>query len=118
MIDCVLVLAFNIEAQTPEHDASATGRGDYLESLPFDILVELAPYLRLADLLALSRTSRTLRDTLKLEDSAVVWRTARQAEGIPDTPEDISEREYAVILFGETCFVSPIFTSYLFISSS
>lgn len=71
------------------------------------------------DLLHLSRTSAGLRDMLMSKSSRRVWEAARTVQGtIPPCPSDLSEPQYADLLFGKGCSVSvhvrvPYDTSHL-----
>ncbi|KAF9496308.1 hypothetical protein BDN71DRAFT_1505820 [Pleurotus eryngii] len=98
-----------------------------LPTVPFDVLMEvcfsyisasprlhLSPTrvreqvlarLRVADVIALSRTSKEFRGLLLSKRSISVWKAALTAEGCLECPADLSEPEYAVLLFGGTnCF--------------
>lgn len=62
--------------------------------------------LRVADIIALSRTSKEFRGLLLSKRSISVWKAALAAEGCLECPADLSEPAYAVLLFGGTnCYV-------------
>ena len=59
------------------------------------------------DILNLARTSTTLRRILISRDSRAAWLQAfRSVPGLPDCPEDLSEPQYAALVFDCHCFVS------------
>lgn len=58
------------------------------------------------DLLNLSRTCKSLRELLMDKSSMFVWKTARrQVIGLPDCPADLTEPEYANLVFCARCHV-------------
>ncbi len=57
------------------------------------------------DLLQLARSSRALRDFFMSKTSIRFWAAARAAQDIPDCPGDLSEPQYADLLFGKGCSV-------------
>ncbi|KAF8549751.1 hypothetical protein OG21DRAFT_1420858, partial [Imleria badia] len=60
----------------------------------------IATYIRPLDLLNLARTCTSLRQLLMDKSSAFVWKIARrQVSGLPDCPADLSEPEYANLVF-------------------
>ncbi|KAF8141138.1 hypothetical protein EV363DRAFT_1307202 [Boletus edulis] len=72
--------------------------------LNLDVLFLIAEYLHPKDLLSLSRTCQSLRELLMDESSTLVWKTARrQVDGLPDCPPDLTEQEYADLLFDAHC---------------
>jgi hypothetical protein len=58
------------------------------------------------DILHLARTSLNIRAILMSRDSAHIWATARSVVGMPECPPDLSEPQYASLMFERTCFVS------------
>ncbi|KAF8810069.1 hypothetical protein BYT27DRAFT_7040772, partial [Phlegmacium glaucopus] len=74
--------------------------------MPLDILFEILGQLHPSDLLRLARTSKDLRHTLMSRTSRTVWRHARSdLEGLPECPDDLSEPQYASLLFEHTCYI-------------
>ncbi|KIJ25105.1 hypothetical protein M422DRAFT_56126 [Sphaerobolus stellatus SS14] len=73
-------------------------------SPPYRIAAYLEPY----DILNLARSTRDLNKYLMSRDSRGIWRVARSAmKGIPECPPDLSEAEYARLLFEtDVCHVS------------
>ncbi|KAF8421548.1 hypothetical protein L210DRAFT_3572594 [Boletus edulis BED1] len=72
--------------------------------LNLDVLFLIAEYLHPKDLLSLSRTCQSLRELLMDESSTLVWKTARrQVDGLPDCPPDLTEQEYADLVFDARC---------------
>ena len=57
-----------------------------------------------ADLLSLTCTCKSLHYVLTGESASSVWRAARlQVEGLPDCPTNLSEQQYAGLLFNNNC---------------
>ncbi|KAH8814535.1 hypothetical protein DL96DRAFT_1624074 [Flagelloscypha sp. PMI_526] len=87
------------------------GRQGLLKQLvteaPLDVLFEIFAHLGLPDLLALSRSSKDLRALLLNKASPgteALWTEAREAvDGLPEKPDEISEPEFASLMFGKTC---------------
>ncbi|KAG6382012.1 hypothetical protein JVT61DRAFT_643 [Boletus reticuloceps] len=72
--------------------------------LNLDVLFLIAEYLHPKNLLSLSRTCKSLREVLMDKSSTFVWKTARrQVDGLPDCPPDLTEQEYADLLFDARC---------------
>ncbi|KAF8310682.1 hypothetical protein DL93DRAFT_1582762 [Clavulina sp. PMI_390] len=85
-----------------------------LAAMPLQIFHVLAAHLNPRDLLAIGRTSKPLRDLLFRRRAANVWIRCRKQfnfflPNVPDCPEDLSEPEYANLLFDVGCMVSCIF---------
>ncbi|KAF9464012.1 hypothetical protein BDZ94DRAFT_532928 [Collybia nuda] len=74
-----------------------------LLDMPLDILFEILGMLAPKDLVNLTRTSKSLRQTLMTRNAITVWKTARNILGIPDCPSDFSEPKWAVLISGSTC---------------
>ncbi len=68
-------------------------------------LIQIATYLEPADLLRLVRTNTWLR-SLFLSKTVPPWKQARRFLRIPDCPKDLSEPEYASLVFDDDCHVS------------
>lgn len=67
---------------------------------------QLAEYIQPLDLLNLARTCKSLRELLMDKSATSVWRSARrQVEGLPDCPDDLTEPEYANLVFYARCHV-------------
>ncbi|KAJ3558977.1 hypothetical protein NM688_g614 [Phlebia brevispora] len=77
-----------------------------LPSVPWDVLCEIFSLLDPLDLLKLSRVCKDFRSFLMNKTSAVIWKAARKnIEGLPDCPEDLSEPQYANLMFSNHCHV-------------
>ena len=59
-----------------------------------------------ADVLSLSRTSKTLRSTLVNKSAAFVWKRARMNVGLHFCPDDLTEVQYAKLMFDTHCDAS------------
>ncbi|EDR01174.1 uncharacterized protein LACBIDRAFT_312439 [Laccaria bicolor S238N-H82] len=71
-------------------------------TMPLDILYEIFEHLHPIDLYHISRTNRSFQDILRSPSSSSIWRAAYEKEDeIPRCPEDISELEWADLLFGK-----------------
>ena len=119
---------------TPRPTTKAKGRRrknlDSLLKMPLDVLFEvrhseyllfvccilyhLPDYSKLQifsclspnDIISLSRTSKGFRETLMTRNATTVWKAARKRVGAPDCPPCLSEPQWAVLLFTNTCQVS------------
>ncbi|KAF8549750.1 hypothetical protein OG21DRAFT_1488305 [Imleria badia] len=74
--------------------------------LNLDVLFLIAAaYIHPIDLLNLARTCKSLRQLLMDRSSAFVWKAARrQVNGLPDCPADLTEHEYANLVFYARCY--------------
>ncbi|KAJ3893127.1 hypothetical protein GG344DRAFT_18943, partial [Lentinula edodes] len=82
------------------------GKLEGMLKLPLDLELEIYSYLEPLDLLRLSRTSKDLRVFLMSRSNAIVWRTARMnVPDLPPLPSDLSEPEYANLVFASYCHV-------------
>ncbi|KLO05498.1 hypothetical protein SCHPADRAFT_862357 [Schizopora paradoxa] len=80
------------------------GKLSKLLEMPMEIFTEVACYMTPEDLLNLARTSAGLREILMSKSSKRVWQAARTVQGtIPPCPSDLSEPQYADLLFGKGC---------------
>ncbi|KAF9234867.1 hypothetical protein BU15DRAFT_52049, partial [Melanogaster broomeanus] len=85
------------------------GKLEMLPELNLDVLFQILSLLHPMDLLNLARTTKAFRQLLMRKSSAFVWKTARsQVEGLPDCPSDLSEPQYANLVFYPRCHVSTI----------
>ncbi|KAG9221454.1 hypothetical protein CCMSSC00406_0010145 [Pleurotus cornucopiae] len=93
-----------VEASSKKRVVSARRKKNLslLPTVPFDVLMEVLARLRVADIIALSRTSKEFRGLLLSKRSISVWKAALAAEGCLECPADLSEPAYAVLLFGGT----------------
>jgi len=67
---------------------------------------QVSVYLEPLDLLRLARSTRGLNDILMSRHSRLIWRTARTYyPGLPGCPADLSEPEYARLVFERDCHV-------------
>ncbi|KAJ3864161.1 hypothetical protein EV359DRAFT_7354, partial [Lentinula novae-zelandiae] len=82
------------------------GKLEGILKLPLDLELEIYSYLEPLDLLRLSRTSKDLRVFLMSRSNAIVWRAARSnVPDLPPLPSDLSEPEYANLVFASYCHV-------------
>ncbi|KLO18519.1 hypothetical protein SCHPADRAFT_120423 [Schizopora paradoxa] len=79
------------------------GKLGLLLQMPIEIFTEVACYMELSDLLSLARTSLGLRQILMSKSSRRIWEAVRLTHGIPECPMDLSEPQYADLLFGKGC---------------
>ncbi|KAG6913438.1 hypothetical protein DXG01_006821 [Tephrocybe rancida] len=83
------------------------GQLEQMSQLPLDILFEIFGQLDPMDILNLTRTSKALRNMLMQRSATYVWKNARShIPGLPDCPNDMSEPEYANLVFYPYCHVS------------
>ncbi|CDO75652.1 hypothetical protein BN946_scf184941.g5 [Trametes cinnabarina] len=103
-------------AQNRADQSNITGCS--MKDMPWDVLTEIFKFAHPLDLLSLSRTSKALRGFLMSRKSAFVWKAARERESaaqvarervsdrkIPECPPELSEAQYAVLLFTSECTV-------------
>ncbi|KAG8951208.1 hypothetical protein FRC04_006690 [Tulasnella sp. 424] len=77
---------------------------DGFMDIPLDVFAELCTELTPLDLLQLARSTRRLREILMSKGSKSIWKRARaNIEGLPDCPEDLSEPQYASLMFEVGC---------------
>lgn len=68
--------------------------------------IQIFSFLHPMDLLNLARTSKDFRILLLQRSSAAAWKTSRlQVYGLPDCPPDMSEPQYANLVFYPHCHV-------------
>jgi hypothetical protein len=90
------------------------GKLSGLLALPLDIFFEITSHLHPLDLLHLSRASRHFARMFLRTDNRHAWLAARRTvEGLPDCPSDLSEAQYAHLLFESICSVSIPYRRYL-----
>lgn len=80
----------------------------------FGILIQLAQifgFLHPLDLLNLARTTKSLRQVTMSRSARPVWRESFETvDDLPKCPEDMSEPEYANLVFDTACSVCSILT--------
>ncbi|KAH8117633.1 hypothetical protein DFH11DRAFT_1035164 [Phellopilus nigrolimitatus] len=81
------------------------GRLVLLMQMPVDVFYEVACYLTPGDLLNLTRTTQSWRSLLMTNRSKPIWRAARNNVALPECPDDLSEPQYADLLYGKGCFL-------------
>ena len=69
-------------------------------------VVKIVSILHPLDILHLARTSLNIRVLLMSKTSARVWIAARRMLNMPECPPDLSEPQYASLVFERICFVS------------
>lgn len=113
-------------AAVPKKSRAAVGKLSRIAKLPDDVLLEVSIFYRLSaksylptvfelkipkhlhprDILNLARTSKYFRQLLMSKRSRSVWRAARTTIGLPDCPCELSEPQYANLIFSTDCQVS------------
>ncbi|KAF9473295.1 hypothetical protein BDN70DRAFT_925244 [Pholiota conissans] len=77
-----------------------------LLEMPMDILFEIFGQLNPIDLLSMARTTKAFRNILMSRTSITAWRAARSnIAALPDCPDDLSEPQYATLMFLTRCSV-------------
>ncbi|GLB35460.1 hypothetical protein LshimejAT787_0210250 [Lyophyllum shimeji] len=75
-----------------------------IAEMPLEILHEIFLHLYPADLLNLSRINKALRRILMTKSVEFIWRQARiNLEDLPPRPADLSEFQYARLIFDALC---------------
>ncbi|KAF9473294.1 hypothetical protein BDN70DRAFT_397879 [Pholiota conissans] len=75
-----------------------------LVEMPVDILFEIFSCLDPLDLVYMARTTRALRALLTGPSSKLIWKASRSnVFGLPDCPDDLTEQQYAVLMFAKMC---------------
>ncbi|OJA13349.1 hypothetical protein AZE42_04511 [Rhizopogon vesiculosus] len=88
----------------PSKKSKQRGRLDLMPTMNLDILFHILSFLHPMDLVNLSRTSRNFRNLLLQRSSAAAWKVARlQVDDLPDCPPDMSEPQYANLVFYPHC---------------
>ncbi|KAF9781569.1 hypothetical protein BJ322DRAFT_1076985 [Thelephora terrestris] len=95
-------LHHNTKGQAPS--GRNVGKLAGLLKMPPDVFREIVSDLHPMDILHLARTSLNIRAILMSRDSAHIWATARSVVGMPECPPDLSEPQYASLMFERTCF--------------
>ncbi|KAJ7037944.1 hypothetical protein C8F04DRAFT_1090727 [Mycena alexandri] len=72
----------------------------YLTAIPLDVLHEIFNRLEPKDIIQLSRTNHLFRSHLLSKESSGVWRAAREEKDGPDPHADMSEQQWAHLLYG------------------
>ncbi|KAK7030393.1 hypothetical protein VNI00_014137 [Paramarasmius palmivorus] len=78
------------------------GKLSTLPKMPMDILFLIFSFLPPQSLLSLTRVNHVFRDTLLSKSSVSVWITMRNTYQVPKPSEDLSEPEWAKLLFDGT----------------
>ncbi|KAJ2922237.1 hypothetical protein H1R20_g14851, partial [Candolleomyces eurysporus] len=88
---------------TPGTSQSAL-KHDVLIDLPLDILCEILKLLPPLDLLQIARTAKSFRKFLMNRASKSIWTHVLSAvEDLPSCPDDLSEPQYAYLMFTDHC---------------
>ncbi|KIM79363.1 hypothetical protein PILCRDRAFT_823618 [Piloderma croceum F 1598] len=92
------------------HKAKGTNKGRnfgklaQLMSMPLDVFFEITSRLEPLDILQLSRVSKHFRTTFASQSSRHNWVAARRnISSMPDCPNDLSEPQYASLMFEHNC---------------
>ena len=102
------------------------GSLEKMKEIPLDVLFEVSkllhPFIGLldrisqifsklqpSDLLNLARSTKRLRTILMRKNTITIWRRARaNTEGLPPRPDDLTEPQYAELVFGQHCYVCAV----------
>ncbi|GJJ14547.1 hypothetical protein Clacol_008812 [Clathrus columnatus] len=95
------------EKATPSiYKGRNVGKLAKLLEMPMDIFCEISKHLQPLDLLQLSRSTQSFNRILMSRGSKPIWRAARATHSeLPECPPDMSEPEYARLLFLKECHV-------------
>ncbi|TRM58383.1 hypothetical protein BD626DRAFT_634065 [Schizophyllum amplum] len=75
-----------------------------LSEFPLDVMYEIFCYLHPAQLLAVSRTNKTLRGALLRKSARWIWKASfRNVQDIPEPPTDLTEPHYARLMYDKSC---------------
>ncbi|KAG9074822.1 hypothetical protein FS749_013579, partial [Ceratobasidium sp. UAMH 11750] len=77
-------------------------------ALPFDVFTQIISHSYPGDLLALTRTNKSLRYFLMRRSAAWMWEQAEcnlSDMGLPRCPSHMSEPQYAALLFTKLCSI-------------
>lgn len=93
-----------------------------LVNMPYDVMLEVREHpwffilvnlqkifahLGPLDLLRIAQTTRSFRELLMRRSAQPIWRKSRgNFVGLPDCPRDLSEGQYALLVFDTHCYVS------------
>lgn len=86
-------------------------RGKIMD-MPLDVLLEIFEFLLPLDVLHLSRTSNDIRNVLMHRSAMFIWKSAFENWNAstecpsPPCPEDMTEPQWASLLFDDHCSVS------------
>ncbi|KAJ2932600.1 hypothetical protein H1R20_g4492, partial [Candolleomyces eurysporus] len=76
----------------------------YIGEMPLDVLLEIFSHLEPADLIHLSRTTKTLRSVIMSRSSRNIWTQALASiPDLPPCPDDLIEAKYANLMFTDYC---------------
>ncbi|KAJ7240475.1 hypothetical protein C8J57DRAFT_99191 [Mycena rebaudengoi] len=81
---------------------SASTKTCYLTAMPLDVLLEIFAQLTPKDLLSLARTNSAFRATLHGKQAISIWKRSRDTVDAPSCPPDLTEQQWARLLFGGT----------------
>ncbi|KAI0350232.1 hypothetical protein OH77DRAFT_1431233 [Trametes cingulata] len=81
------------------------GKLTEIMNVPMDVFFEITSHLKPLDILHLSRTSKDLRNLLCSRNSRHIWVAARRniVPPMPDCPDDVSEPQFARLVFERIC---------------
>ncbi|KIM36512.1 hypothetical protein M413DRAFT_31565 [Hebeloma cylindrosporum] len=85
-----------------------------LPAMPLDVLFEVFSHLDPKDIIHLARTNRIFRDTLVARSATFLWKAARERYGAPECPFNVSEPQWAVLLFESNCQVRRSHSAFTF----
>ncbi|KAJ6588719.1 hypothetical protein B0H19DRAFT_1100844 [Mycena capillaripes] len=88
-------------ARKPSGKRKAADSTCHLTVMPLDVLIEIFGRLEPKGLILLSRTNHTFRSYLLSSAAKGVWKTARENSDGPDCPSDLSEQQWAHLLYAE-----------------
>ncbi|KIM85612.1 hypothetical protein PILCRDRAFT_339430 [Piloderma croceum F 1598] len=81
------------------------GKLAQLMNMPLDVFFEITGHLEPLDILRLSRVSKQFRVTFASKHSRHIWLTARRNIHMPECPSDLTELQFASLMFEQYCQV-------------
>ncbi|KAH9474678.1 hypothetical protein JR316_0013142 [Psilocybe cubensis] len=77
-----------------------------LQGMPTELLILIFGQVYPKDLLQLMWTSKVFRTILRSKGASGIWKKSRsRIRGMPQCPSDLSEPQYASLLFGHHCYI-------------
>ncbi|KAF5321667.1 hypothetical protein D9619_000073 [Psilocybe cf. subviscida] len=78
-------------------------RAHCLSEMPLDIMFEIFALLHPKDLVSLCMAGKALLSTLRSDYAQSIWIKAREATRAPAPPEDLTELQWAALIFKTSC---------------
>ncbi|KAF5341712.1 hypothetical protein D9611_001800 [Ephemerocybe angulata] len=81
-----------------------------MKEMPLEIVFEILLHLHPSDLLSIARSSQRLREIVLSKRSRFIWTEClSNVRGLPSCPLDMTEPQFAKLVFDQTCQVSVLF---------